>query len=73
MPIFLAQGNMNNGPELQNALLAAATAINNTGGSAFYLDLRAGPKDGCGGHPGTLGHAAMFNASKPVISSVMSW
>ena len=73
MPVFLAQGNMNNGLQLQNALLAAATAINNTGGSAFYLDLRVGPTDGCGGHPGTLGHAAMFAAAKPVIGSVMGW
>ena len=73
MPIFLAQGNMNNGENLRSALLAAASAINNTGGSAHYLDLRVGTTEGCGGHPGTVGHAAMFAAAQPVIQSVMGW
>ena len=73
MPVFLAQGNMDNGQPLYNALMVAATAINASGGNAHYLDMRAGPTDGCGGHPGTLGHAAMAAAAKPVISQVMGW
>ena len=64
---------MNNGLPLQNALLAAATAINASGGVAFYLDMRAGPTDGCGGHPGVQGHQAMFKAAVPIISSSMNW
>ena len=73
MPVFLGQGNMNNGEPLHDALLAAAAAINAAGGNATYLDIRFGPTDGCGGHPGVLGHAAMAKAAKPVIAQVMGW
>ena len=73
MPVFLIQGNMNNGEPLHDALAVAAAAINAAGGNATYLDLRVGPTDGCGNHPGTLGHAAMFEASKATIASVMGW
>ena len=73
MPVFLSQGNMNNGLPLQSALQAAAAAIIAAGGNATYLDMRAGPTDGCGNHPGVLGHAAMAAAAKPVIAAVMSW
>ena len=64
---------MNNGLPLQNALLAAASAINASGGVAFYLDMRAGPTDGCGGHPGIAGTAAMYKAAVPQIATAMSW
>jgi lysophospholipase L1-like esterase len=73
LPVFLAQGNINNGTPLQNALQVAAAAINAAGGNATYLDLRVGPIDGCGGHPGVLGHAAMANAAKPTIAATMGW
>ena len=71
--MVLAQGNMNNGAPLHDALQVAASAINAAGGSATYLDMRAGPTDGCGGHPGVLGHAAMAAAAKPTIAAVMGW
>ena len=29
--------------------------------------------DGCGGHPGVIGHAQMAAAAQPVIASVMGW
>lgn len=64
---------MNDSPKLFNALMAAATAINASGGNAHYLDMRVQPVDGCGGHPGTLGHAAMAAAAEPVIAQVMGW
>lgn len=73
LPIFLGQGNMNNGAPLHDALIAAATAFNASGGRAFYVDMRVSPVDGCGGHPGTLGHAAMAAAAFPVIGSAMGW
>jgi len=73
MPVFLAQGNMNDGAPLHDALQVAAAAVNAAGGNAHYLDLRTGPTDGCGNHPGVLGHAAMFAASKATIASVMGW
>ena len=73
LPVFLGQGNMNNGAPLHDALQAAAAAINAAGGNAVYLDMRAGPTDGCGNHPGVLGHAAMAAAAKPVIAQAMGW
>ena len=73
LPVFLSQGNMNNGAPLHDALQVAAAAINAAGGNATYLDMRAGPTDGCGNHPGVLGHAAMAKAAKPVIAAVMGW
>jgi hypothetical protein len=73
MPVFVAQGNMNNGAALFGALQVVVAAVNAAGGNAHYLDLRAGPTDGCGGHPGVLGHAAMFAASKASIANATGW
>lgn len=73
MPIFLAQGPMNNGAPLTNALNAAIKQINANGGNAFFLDMRGPPTDGCGGHPGVNGHQAMFEMAQPQIASVMGW
>lgn len=73
MPVFLGQGNMNNGERLHDNLLAVGRAINASGGAAFYVDMRVGPTDGCNGHPGILGNAAMAAAAQPVIASVMGW
>jgi len=73
LPFFLTQGNMDRGPALANALAAAVAAINSAGGNATYLDLNVGPNDGCGGHPGAAGHAAMAAAAVPAIARVMGW
>ena len=49
LPVFVAQGPMNNGAPLHDALQVAIKAINAAGGNAIYLDLRGPPNDGCGG------------------------
>jgi hypothetical protein len=49
LPVFVAQGPMNNGAPLHDALQVAIKAINSAGGNAIYLDLRGPPNDGCGG------------------------
>ena len=64
---------MNNGAPLFNALNAAITAINAAGGNAVYLDMRGPPNDGCGGHPGVLGHQQMAALAAPQIAKVMGW
>ena len=46
------------------------------GGNAVFLDLRTGAADshdGCGGHPGQRGHAAMAAKGIPQIGSKMGW
>ena len=73
LPIFVAQGPMNNGAPLYNALQAAIAAINAAGGNAMYLDMRGPPNDGCGGHPGVEGHKGMFTLAQPVIAKAMGW
>lgn len=73
LPIFLAQGPMNNGQPLYNALQAAITAINAAGGTAHYLDMRGPPLDGCGGHPGVAGHQQMYAMAMPTVAEVMGW
>lgn len=73
MPVFVAQGPMNNGANLKNALDVAIAAINAKGGNAVYLDLRGPPNDGCGGHPGVQGHAGMAAMAIPAIGAVMGW
>lgn len=73
LPVFVAQGPMNNGPQLQAALNVTIKAINAAGGNAIYLDLKGPPCDGCGGHPGVLGHAGMTTMAIPQISTKMGW
>ena len=73
LPIFVAQGPMNNGAPLFNALQAAITGINAAGGNAMYLDMRGPPNDGCGGHPGVEGHKGMAAMALPVIQKAMGW
>merc|ERR1712110_821096 len=59
LPVFVAQGPMNCEEELRIALSETILAIKAAGGNAIYLDLYGPPNDGCGGHPGQLGHAGM--------------
>ena len=73
LPIFVGQGPMNNGQPLFNALAAAIAGINAAGGNAQFLDMRGPPNDGCGGHPGVLGHKGMFDLAQPVIAKAMGW
>lgn len=65
---------MNCGAALNNSLQRAINAINAAGGDAFYINACvAAINDGCGGHPGVVGHANMFAAAAPVIAAKMSW
>lgn len=73
LPVFVAQGPMDDGAPLYNALQAAIRGINAAGGAATYLDMRGPPNDGCGGHPGVEGHSQMFAMAKPQIAKVMGW
>ena len=73
MPVFVAQGPMNNSPALHDALAVAIAAVNAAGSNAVYLDLRGPPNDGCGGHPGVLGHSGMAALAIPAIAKVMGW
>jgi len=73
MPVFVAQGPMNNSPQLWAALNVTIAAINAAGGNAVYLDLKGPPNDGCGGHPGVLGHSAMSAMAIPQIAAKMGW
>eukprot|EP01116_Phalansterium_solitarium_P000371 TRINITY_DN1023_c0_g1_i2.p3 TRINITY_DN1023_c0_g1~~TRINITY_DN1023_c0_g1_i2.p3 ORF type:complete len:143 (-),score=49.31 TRINITY_DN1023_c0_g1_i2:390-818(-) len=73
MPVFLAQGPMNDNTNLFNALSNATALINAAGGNAFYLDMRGPPNDGCGGHPGYQGHHQMAQLAIPQIAKVMGW
>ena len=56
MPVFVGQGNINRSELLQNLLFTVISEVNAAGGNAHYLDLRVGPVDGCGGHPGVEGN-----------------
>lgn len=68
-----AKGPMNNSPQLWAALNVTIAAINAAGGNAVYLDLKGPPNDGCGGHPGVLGHSAMSAMAIPQIAAEMGW
>jgi hypothetical protein len=57
------------GPAVQDAI-ALATA---TGLSAHFLDVNGTTLDGCGGHPGAVGHAQMADKAQPQISAVLGW
>merc|ERR1711957_892514 len=72
LPVFVAQG-PGNSSTLEAALKASIAAINVAGGNAIYLDLKGAPCDGCGGHPGVLGHEAMAAMAYPQIAKVMKW
>lgn len=73
MPVFVGQGNINRSDLLHSLLFTVISEINAAGGNAHYLDLRVGPVDGCGGHPGVEGNQAMFENAKSQIQAVMGW
>jgi lysophospholipase L1-like esterase len=73
LPVFVAQGPMNCDAKLGAALNVSIVAINAAGGRAVFLDLKGPPNDGCGGHPGALGHEAMAEMAYPQIAKVMNW
>jgi len=70
---FVAQGPMNDSPQLYNCLQAAITQHTAAGGLASFLDMRGAPTDGCGGHPGIQGHQVMADMAQPQIAKVMGW
>lgn len=75
LPIFVALGPFEN-LKLGAALNVSIAAINAAGGNAVYLDIitpTSAAHDGCGGHPGLRGHAAMADRAIPQIASKMGW
>ena len=52
------------------AAIAQATA---EGLVATYLDMTNATKDGCGGHPGPIGHWQMALQAKPQIQAALGW
>lgn len=70
---FLAQGPMNDSPNLYNCLQNATAQVKAAGIRAFYLDMRGPPNDGCAGHPGRQGHQDMFSMAQPQIAQAMGW
>jgi hypothetical protein len=73
LPIFVAQGPFEGYNRLGTALNKSITAINAAGGNAVYLNLIGPLIDGCGGHPGVLGHQGMAQMAIPQIGSKMGW
>jgi len=72
LPVFLAVGPLTHAPLA--AVRAAVAAVNAAGGAATLLDLGVdSPADGCYGHPGPRGHAAMAALAAPVIAGVLGW
>lgn len=72
LPVFLAVGPLTSAPAA--AVRAAVAAVNAAGGAATYLDLgHESPADGCFGHPGPRGHAAMAALAAPVLANVLGW
>lgn len=71
--IFIAEGPIENPPALYTCLQNITVQANALGIKAHYLDMRNLPCDGCDGHPGPIGHEAMFQAAQPQIASVMGW
>ena len=55
------------------ALQAAIAQANAAGISASLLDMRNATLDGCGGHPGPVGHWQMALMAKPQIEAAMGW
>ena len=56
-----------------NATLAAIAGARADGLDAHLLDMRNATLDGCGSHPGAVGHKAMALQAQPQIASVMNW
>lgn len=73
LPIFVGQGPMNCGDSLKHSLHAAITKFKARGGNVHFLDMCGPPNDGCGSHPGVVGHVEMFEKAKHVIASIMNW
>ena len=68
---FAATGPMTKAPTA--ATTAAVASARAAGLSVFAIDMSAAPTDGCAGHPGVAGHAAMARAAQPVIAQAMGW
>lgn len=56
-----------------NAVLNAIATANAAGLTATFLDLRNGTTDGCGGHPGPIGHFQLASEAAPQIQAAMGW
>jgi hypothetical protein len=69
---FIALGPMS--PTRPLAACAAAVAqLKAAGVAAFLLNMTSGVTDGCGGHPGALGHRQMALQAAPQIQAAMGW
>lgn len=69
---FLAIGPMSPTKPL-NATLTAIQEATANGYKATLLDMTNATLDGCGGHPGPIGHWQMALKAAPQIKSVMGW
>lgn len=73
LPVFVALGPMNTSPALVAALQAVTSGVAAAGGNATLLDLAGATQDGCGGHPGPVGHAQMAAAARAQVAAVLGW
>lgn len=71
LPFFLTLGPMTDASAGGVALALAQGA--QAGLSVHFVNMSGIHCDGCAGHPGVNGHAAMAAAQAPVIASVLGW
>ncbi len=71
VPIFAGTGPITDsyGPLVVSAL---AQAKSQYGVNGVFVNYTGAPLDGCG-HPGWVGHEAMYEIVRPMIASVMGW
>ena len=55
------------------AVKAAIAQANADGLRASFLDMTNATADGCGGHPGPIGHWQMALQAAPQIKAAMAW
>jgi len=72
-PFFIAQGPMDCTPRLNASLQNVITKTAKKGLNPTYMNLCGPPNDGCGGHPGVLGHLQMAQLAVPIIKGKMGW
>ena len=73
LPVFVALGPMNVSPVLVAALQAVLAGVAAGGGNASLLDLAGAAQDGCGAHPGPVGHQMMAAAARAQLTAALGW
>ncbi|CAE8590193.1 unnamed protein product [Polarella glacialis] len=71
LPIFCGVGPMNHSymPLVQSAIELARSA----GVQGAQVVNYSTVQDGCGGHPGRIGHWQMSEIAKPIIAATLGW